>query len=292
MEINICFAANNRYVPHAAVLVTSIMENKAPEDELSIHFFSDKTTLKVQETFRQMSKDMGFNLSIYPMSDEMFAKFPTFNRGRTAYFRLSMHRALPNSLKTILYLDVDMIVMTSLSNLCSTDISEHYAAVVPDPFVQDRNFLAVFNPPPYFNSGMMLLNLEKYRSEHMEDKAMQFGNKHLDLLHFPDQDILNGIFEGKVVYLTTKYNDMGRTVESDTSIAHYGLVKPWHYQCNHPHKAFYWKYACKTPFYRQIVFIYYFSYVKVFLRRMQQVVKKFVIEPLKTLSSAQRVRGT
>ena len=138
MEINICFAANDRYAPHAAALISSIMANKSQKDKLSFHFFSDKTTLSVQEKFHQMSHTMGFRLTIYEMSDEQFTDFPLFMGSRTAYFRLSMHRMLPDSIKKILYLDCDMIVMTSLNELYATNISECYAAVVGEVLLRWR----------------------------------------------------------------------------------------------------------------------------------------------------------
>jgi len=158
MEINVCFATNDRYAPHAAALIVSIMDNKSPEDELSFHFFSDQATPQVQDKFRQMSSELGFKLAIYEMSDEQYADFPMFMGSRTTYFRLSMHRFLPASVKKILYLDCDIIVKSSISELYSTDISERYGAVVAE--ATSVPWLPVAHP--YFNAGMLLFNLEKY----------------------------------------------------------------------------------------------------------------------------------
>ena len=302
MEINICFATNDRYAPHAAALIASIMENKLPEDELSFHFFSDKTSPAVQNVFRQMSRQLGFQLTIYEMSDEQFADFPIFQGSRTPYFRLSMHRFLPATLDKIVYLDCDMIVTTSLSELFSIDISGHYAAVVAEA-------LKVPHLPieyPYFNSGMMILNLGKYRNENMEEVAIKFGHEHPDWVLFADQCILNYIFKGNVICLPLKWNMVfshhdfekillsnGREPYPHTeyeiheavtnpSIIHYvWKPKPWQHDCTHPKKVFYWKYAKKTPFYKQVRYEYYKASTIHLLRTMPQTLPTVVMQAVK-----------
>lgn len=272
MDINVCFATNNNYAPHAAALVASIMQNKLPEDDMFFHFFSDRVTFEIQKSFHQMSQTMGFKLAIYEMSDEQFADFPLFMGSRTTYFRLSMQKLLPKSVKKILYLDCDMIVMSSLQELYSTDIFEHYAAVVAEA---SRVPHLPINYP-YFNGGMILFNLEKYRIANLEEDAMRFGYEHRDWMRFADQEILNYIFNGNVVYLPPKWNAIGMAhmetiirefsyeiypysdkeileAETKPKIVHYVTnSKPWLPVCKHPHKAFYWKYVRKTPFYEQV----------------------------------------
>jgi len=276
MEMSICFATNDRYAPHAATLITSIMENKSSEDELSFHFFSDQTTLAIQNVFREMSQKLDFQLTIYEISDDQFADLPVFAGSRTAYFRLAMHRMLPKSLNKILYLDCDMIVMTSLKELYTVNISGYYAAVVASALRVPH--LSV--DYPYFNSGMILFNLEKYRNENMENHAIQFGCEHHGLLWCADQEILNYIFKGNVVYMPLKWNMMLykerfeahwlwgfekypytdeelHEAETSPSIIHYVTVrKPWLADSDHPHREIYWEYARKAPFYEQILHDY------------------------------------
>jgi lipopolysaccharide biosynthesis glycosyltransferase len=139
-------------------------------------------------------------------------------------------------------------------------------------------------PHPYFNSGMMLLNLQQWREDNMEEKAMAFGKEHVQRLPFADQDILNVVFGGNVVYLPLKWNCVqndrmtffpyfNRTVfyfigwrfapdyfvrlreaERSPCIIHYSNTKPWDGGCNSPLAKEYWKYAVQTPFYEQIRF--------------------------------------
>ena len=303
-NIHICFASDDRYAPHAAALVASIMSNKSPDEEISFHFFSDETAPWTQEAFRQMSREMGFHLSIYEVSSEQFDNLPVMpymKQSRTTYLRLLMHRQLPDSLDKVLYLDVDMIVMSSLKELYLTDISAHYAAAVATP-------ARIINPRFghwYFNAGTILLNLKKYREEHMEEQAVKYARENVDRLTMADQDILNYIFKGNVVFLSQKWNARQRTMpwkatvhthgidsfpagcieehreaESNPCIIHYHTQqKPWNPNYRYAWGEFYWKHLRKTPFYKEVLRRYYWS-LPYYVPRMTI---RFLLTPVRLL---------
>ena len=302
MQIHVCFATNDRYAPHAAALVVSIMRNKCSSEEIAFYFLSDKTSSHVQDTFRKMSQQWGFTLHIIEVSDELFKDFPLFNKSRAPYFRILMDRMLPQSLDKVLYLDCDTIVATSLSPLWETDISGKYAAVVAEA-------ISVSHMPvdgPYFNSGMMLLNLKKYREENMAEKVIQWGKTYPERIRFPDQDMFNSAFQGNVVYLPYKWNVFGtylldvhvqnefvsvpnflqelQEAEKDPGIIHF-LSKPWVHDCEHVCRRLYWKQAKQTPFYNRIVFEYYKSYffplITDILKLPERLLRRWIVKPLK-----------
>ena len=118
---------------------------------------------------------------------------------------------------------------------------------------------------PYFNSGMMLLNLKKYREDNMAEKVLQWGKTHPDRVRFADQCMFNGVFEGNVEYLPFKWNLLERfRLEPGQSpaIIHFAASKPWNPGCLHERKKIYWKYAAQTPFYRQVRDEYYRMWLK------------------------------
>ena len=283
MHITACFATNDNYAPHAAALIVSIMVNKRPEDELTFYCFSDRLSEDVRKRYREMEQQWKFTLHIIEIDDSLFQSFPAFQGNRTTYFRLVMARLLPESLEKILYLDCDMIVKTSLSELWETDITGKYAAVVAEAVSMPQ--LVSFNLSyPYFNAGMVLFNLKQYRQDGMEKRAFDFAGKYWEAILFADQDIFNVIFSGNVVFVPIKWNcvqqhritffpRVSRSIlymngwrflegfweqlseaEQSPSIVHYTNTKPWDGGCNSPLAGEYWKYARKTPFYEQIRF--------------------------------------
>ena len=283
MKIPICTATNDRYAPHAAAMFASVMANKRPEDELVIYYLSDKLSEESRQRFREMEQQWGFTLHFVDFDDSVFQHLPAFNGIRTTYIRLIMARLLPESLEKILFLDADMIVLSSLSKLFETDITGRYAAVVAEAVSMPH--LASFNLPyPYFNSGTLLLNLKQYRQDRMEEKAFDFAGKHRIPLPFADQDICNVIFGGNVVFVPMKWNCMQhhritffpwlnrwilhmngwqfpedfwaqlREAERQPCIVHYTNTKPWDGGCNSPLAGEYWKYVRQTPFYEKVRF--------------------------------------
>ena len=290
MQIHVCFATNDRYAPHAAALVVSIMSNKFSSEEIIFYFFSDKTSLHVQNAFREMSEQWGFVLHIIEVSDELFKDFSQFNGSRTPYFRILIDRMLPQQLNKVLYLDCDMIVVTSLSPLWETDISGKYAAVVAEA-------VSVSHMPtshPYFNSGMMLLNLKKYRDDNISEKAIQWGKTYPDRVRYADQCIFNGVFNGNVVYMSCKWNVFGgyqlshhirvgfvsmpnllsdlHEAEKNPGIVHF-LSKSWVYDCEHVSRNLYWKYVRKTHFYGQVRRGYYRSMLNSIFQKVSKSLK-------------------
>src|SRR5437879_3158835 len=97
---------------------------------------------------------------------------PGFAAGRSAdkdlatpshWYRIFLPELLPE-LDRVLYLDADVIVVDSLIPLWNVDLSEDYLAAVTNVFqaahVHRPVELGLAGPRAYFNSGVMVLNLE------------------------------------------------------------------------------------------------------------------------------------
>ena len=111
-----------------------------------------------------------------------------------------------HDIKTVLYLDSDVIIKAPIDDIFDYDINEVYAACIPELW----KILRVGNPKSntYFNSGVMLFNLEKIRQKKIvnklwEEKINLSYNKKITTM---DQDALNNIFFGMVKFIDISYN--------------------------------------------------------------------------------------
>lgn len=284
--INLCMACDDHYAQHAAALVASIIDNKSEEDHLRFFILSDKLSEKVKQKFRDMANQWNFSLTFLECTDDLFQGLPTWRGKYNAYFRLAMHRLLPKDISKVIYLDCDTLVTTSLVPLFHTEISDRYAAVVATN--RDSGFTT--HDSPYFNSGMVLFNLEKFRTDDIERKAIELGIRRFSEIEFPDQDLLNELFAGNVVFLPLKWNtilfpdyyhrftkisgqtpafsiDELKTAISDMGIIHFAGFRPWRAFCEHPHRNLYWKYIRLTPFYREAAQRYRIGWMNAFYQR-------------------------
>jgi lipopolysaccharide biosynthesis glycosyltransferase len=107
----------------------------------------------------------------------------------------------------------------------------------------------------YFNSGILLMNLDKMRQEDFTAKAIEFVKKHSKELIYADQDVLNFLCIDKWLPLEKKWNlqvDRSQTrVKPDPIILHYTTgYKPWCRFYNNYYQRFYKHYLKKWPEYK------------------------------------------
>ena len=136
-----------------------------------------------------------------------------------------------------LYLDSDIIVRGDIEELFLTDMTD-----IPIKAVQDELV------PSTFNAGVMLINVELWRTEGVTDKLIVLTNEFHDS-SFGDQGILNRLFENRWQNLNSSYNFMvgmdtvarnyqietwytdSLELEETAKIIHFTGDKPW-YQVN------------------------------------------------------------
>lgn len=102
----------------------------------------------------------------------------------------------------------------------------------------------------YFNTGVLLMNLKKWRKFHVCRKTVEFLQKNKDA-RFMDQDALNGVLYNKWLELPGKYNvqcDSGINESPEAVVIHYLCVfKPWYFLASFPYSRHYAKYLALTP---------------------------------------------
>ena len=105
----------------------------------------------------------------------------------------------------ILYLDGDIVVKKDLADLYNTDIQGYYLAAIPDSGSLYVKRDSIYSPDEYFNCGILLLNLDALRKDHMGEKLFQ---QKLELKdpRLMDQNVFNLVMRGHVKFLPIKYN--------------------------------------------------------------------------------------
>ena len=112
----------------------------------------------------------------------------------------------------LLYLDIDMMAASDISELYNTDITDYeYAAV-------KEKYGSIFIRPDYINAGMLLLNVKKIKETGMLRKSRELIKTKKML--FADQD---AIFRSttKKKLLPRKYNEQSKFNRKDTVICHF-----------------------------------------------------------------------
>jgi lipopolysaccharide biosynthesis glycosyltransferase len=128
-----------------------------------------------------------------------------------------------------------------LREIWETDLSDHTLAAVEEIMDPPLHRDAFLKTSRYFNSGVMLFNLLRWRDLGYEAKCLAVPDDMLGKIEHHDQSILNYLFrEGDVRYLGAQFNYMisfkGQFAPSldpilkgiQPLIVHYAGAKPWH----------------------------------------------------------------
>lgn len=270
--INIVISSDNNYAPYLTTLLGSTFVNAAKEDKFQIFVLdggiSEKNKSKISQFVIRYNAKIDFiRVDEKEFKDSCILVESSKHITLPTYFRFAVARLLPKELSKVLYLDIDLIVTSSLRTLYSTDISNHFAAVVEDTFndcMVISQKLKLKNK--YFNAGVMLINLDKWREDNLEKKCLDNAIAIRNDICFLDQDVLNYTLDGKVKYLSFKYNlqqtafhftkqdvigdDLEQSKAAPIIIHYSGHIKPWDmaFTSWHPLTKAFYRYWVISPY--------------------------------------------
>lgn len=208
--MDIFFTIDDNFKLYLLVSMCSILVNAKKNDEFNFHILdaglSEDTKIKIEKLKRIKS----FNVDYTKMSDEDFAEYPInpVLTSKIYYYRLKIPQLFP-SIQRALFLDTDIFVQTSLSELYYMDMQEKVVAFAPNGNVENElqnERLNLSKEHVYFNAGVMLIDCDKWRKLNILDKTIKIAKEKYEILKWADQDMLNIIFENNYLLLSPKWN--------------------------------------------------------------------------------------
>ena len=130
------------------------------------------------------------------------------NRGSIAqYARIFLTDIFDESVKRVLYLDCDTLIVDSVYELWNIDLKGNTIAALKDAFSKYyRKNVDLAPDDIMFNSGVMLIDLEKWRSDKVEDKLADFIRQKKGKVQQGDQGVLNAVLSKETLVISPKYN--------------------------------------------------------------------------------------
>jgi len=274
-KIHIALAADDNYAQHVAVVVASVMANATTKD-ICFHVLSDNISDEKKDKIVATATTLGAEADIIELANiELFTGlFTSGHISRAAYFRLDIANLVDASVKKIVYMDVDLVVYGDIVELYNQNLQNKPLGAVPDFGImsskrlmkQKNKVLGLRTDDQYFNSGVLLLDLDKWRKENYAKEVIELaasGN-----LPHHDQDALNKVFYGKWQALPLKWNvippvfnlffkilwnsslrKMAIEAKRNQCIMHFaGRYKPWEFAKQEMFNNGYYEYLAKTAF--------------------------------------------
>lgn len=246
--MNLLFSIDNHFVRQLETVLLSIHFN-TPVKGIHVYVLQ-KGRLEKESELQAFCKRLHMTYHPVLVRDELFVDAPVTDRyPTTIYYRLLAHELLPISIHKILYLDADILCINDLQALYNMDLGKNlYASAIHTGLtntteVINKIRLQNFDADGYYNSGVLLMNLDQIRQRVHAADIFGYIREHVLLL--PDQDVLNALY-GKYIksvpdqlfnydtrnsriYETISFGKWNLNwVISHTVILHYcGRQKPW-----------------------------------------------------------------
>ena len=209
-EIIIVYSSDDKFAHVMGVSLVSVFENNQDASEIIVFILDDKISSLNKNKLISVFNKYNSKYHFIDVSQLIIPDFIISNRWpKSAIIRLYISNLLPNSVSRILYLDCDTIINQSLKELWNIDMDNKIIAGVNDCVGNGyKKNLGININSPYINSGVLLIDLNRFRRFDCEAKINSFMSKYGKVIRYPDQDIINGIFEGNILVLEPRYNAM------------------------------------------------------------------------------------
>jgi len=271
-------AADNNYAMPLAVTVRSALENLGTNQKIALFIFDGGITESNKNKIIKSLKSENLNISWVQPDNALFTNLVlTRHLTPSCYYRLLITEFLPQELNKAIYLDTDMVVTGDLAEIWNIEIGEDYALAVQDDVdmyismcdgLRNYKEVGLCGDAKYFNSGLLVINLEKWRTDNIGAKVLEYIQQNKEYVR-NDQDGLNAVLAGKWRELHPKWNQMPRIYDypswenspfpedvyqdmlEQPCIIHFtNTPKPWYAgvkkECTHPKKDLFFHYLDVT----------------------------------------------
>jgi lipopolysaccharide biosynthesis glycosyltransferase len=248
-KIHLLLTLDHNYLPQLKILLTSVALNN-PSEKLSVHLLHDGISKADLTALSVWNQEKGYDFEAIYMGSKLFQNAPANKKyPKAMYYRLLAGQFLPETIKRVLYLDPDILIINPLRPLWEMDMEgKPFAAAAhtgKTELANHVNRIRLRGDHDYFNSGVLLIDLALTRKIIQPKGLFSYIETHRKELLLPDQDILNALYGKDILpindalwnYDARKYNNylFRSSGEQDmlwvmqhTAILHFcGTAKPW-----------------------------------------------------------------
>lgn len=278
--MNILFSSDDNYVPYLGAAMYSLLFHNRQTECVKIYVVDNHISEENRKKLKIVAASF-CNAELHFLSFDNWAPLLQLKMAwpisMSAYARLFAAEMLPQDMDRVLYMDCDMIVNADLSELWHYDLQGNCLGAVQDQVTSSIKRAVGVDPEiSYFNSGLLLIDLNLWRQKRCGELCLHFIEQHEGRVIHHDQGVLNGVFVSQWTRLPLKYNvmtihyffnqykmrkyfkDLAPFYEDEVieiakntpSILHFTpsfTSHPWEKGCKHPMRKYYFDYALKTP---------------------------------------------
>ena len=213
--MNIVFNVNNLGLEGLGATLVSLTKNCSNSKKLKIWFLCSDFKLEDKLNISKLLEEANFSgLTEFIDVDAkmIFGHLKPLHGDWTTYGRLLIADYISSD--RALYLDADLLINLDILELDKIDLNESILAAVTAATVEFAlecsffiNKLKWASGTPYFNAGVIIFNLKKWRTENYDQKWKNIAAENPEDLISHDQTLLNALCEGEFIKLPLNFNN-------------------------------------------------------------------------------------
>ncbi|PEN09494.1 hypothetical protein CRI93_01835 [Longimonas halophila] len=218
-RLTLVLSADDAYARPLAVTAYSALVHLHPDWSADVYIIDGGISTENRARIARMVEEAPAPAMLHWLTSdhERVRDLPVVNEwvSTSAYLRLYLPDLLPETCERVIYLDSDMLITSSLSALWTEPFEGAALCAVQDyfiPYVSSKWGLNYYETlgmdprTPYFNTGLMVINLAHWREEGTGQAALHHVQRYRDQLNFHDQEGLNAVIAGNWKSLDPGWN--------------------------------------------------------------------------------------
>ena len=210
---HVVYASDDKFAEILGVSLVSLYENSTDMDDIVVYVLDseikDENKNKLLTVCRNYKRtDIQF-IPAKDISKMLGMKVATDRGSFSQYARLFVSSDLPKNLGRVLYLDCDIIVKQSIHELWNLELHGKTIGALMDAFSKYyRANIDLEENDVMFNSGVMIIDLGKWRKDNVEDKLLEFISRKNGWIQQGDQGALNAVLSKDTYCFEPRFNSV------------------------------------------------------------------------------------
>ena len=238
----LALTSDESYFPGLYCAVASALGAVDPARKVDVKVLDGGLSQASRDTLARLIERIGKHARLdFVKADPSIFDKATLGPGQShiAYCRILLPQLV--DVPRLIYLDCDVLVFRDLSQLFDFELSAgKFVAAVPDSetrlLAHDSRALAKAMKLPiegaYFNSGVMLMNLDELRKQHFFQRAVEFLGVSKSDYRFHDQSAMNFLLHEHIEELPEHWNRPSWRFDAQPNndldcVLHYTTCAPW-----------------------------------------------------------------
>lgn len=209
--MNVMYATDNNYAEIMAVSIMSLLKHNTPSD-ICLYIVTDSVSDENKNRLSDMIKNEGADLVFIEKPDirgMLGVELKTLRWSDSAYSRLFLKMLFAEypGVDKLLYIDCDTIIVDSLEELYETDVVDYLGAACLECMSKVHKWIVgATKKDNYVNTGMLLLNVNRWRVEDIDSMMGDFIKKYKGKTEYVDQGVINGTISNRFKLVSPRYN--------------------------------------------------------------------------------------